>query len=505
MFDTPEETMLTVCLLMYVSISAATIVLFDEEQHEEKTEEEYTKMVDALQAFRRLDKKRRQLEGELMNPAKKHKKKFDYESARLCLYRDYLGPDALFERYFERVFRVSRRITEQLIQICGCTHSFFTETTNKVTGEKGISPEAKVMMALKVLAFGVSPVAFMAYFQMSDETGRQCVKLFCQVISQHPLLRQKYLRNMTMADAKRVSAMHAAEFGVEGCIGCLDCMHIHWKNCPSSWKGQYQGKEGSPTIVLEAVADHNMWIWHTRFGFPGTLNDINIWDQSSLLKKLLDGTFTAFVDFQFTISNKIFTKLWIMVDGIYPELSRFVKTIAVPLSKQHRMYSKWQESCRKSVERAFGVVQRKFQIIARPMEQFFEEDIRGIVETCLILHNMMVETRIARDERENCDWYEEEEFENEQLEVPLLLSNIPPALPKLRTVKQRIREVSLQWPDENSNSERAEAIKTVVNTHFDGLQEEWKSLYNRNGHFELRDAIIDQLLLNMQSRNESLV
>jgi hypothetical protein len=93
-------------------------------------------------------------------------------------------------------------------------------------GEKSIYPEVKVLMALKVLAFGVSPSAFMDYFQMSDTTGRRCLKIFCRIIGHHPQLRQKYLREMSKADAMTVSTMHKEEFGVPGCIGCLDCMHV---------------------------------------------------------------------------------------------------------------------------------------------------------------------------------------------------------------------------------------------------------------------------------------
>ena len=54
--------------------------------------------------------------------------------------------------------------------------------------------------------------------------------------------------------------------------------------------------------------------------------------------------------------------MWFLVDGIYPELARFVKTISEPTSPQSRTYAKWQESLRKSIERAFGVFQRKFKI-----------------------------------------------------------------------------------------------------------------------------------------------
>jgi Plant transposon protein len=238
-----------------------------------------------------------------------------------------------------------------------------------------------------------------------------------------------------------------------------------------------------------------MWIWHTRFGFPGTHNDINIWDQSSLLRMFLDGTFLN-VDFSFRVGNKTFDKVWIMVDGIYPELSRFVKTISIPVNQVQKMYSKWQEACRKSVERAFGVLRRKFQILSRPIELYYEDDIRNTVNTCIILHNMMVETRLRRQEEESMEWYEDREDDNEELEVPLLLSNIPPALPLAPTVKQRISTVALQWPDETHNQERAEAIKAAIDEHFEIQREEWTALYNRNKHFELRDAIIEQLLLN---------
>jgi Plant transposon protein len=99
-----------------------------------------------------------------------------------------------------------------------------------------------------------------------------------------------------------------------------------------AWHGQFKGKEKAPTIVLEAYADYNLWIWHSAFGYAGTLNDINIWEQSPLLKSFVDGTFSQFVDFEYNIGGETFTQLWLLVDGIYPEVSRFVKTIDEPIN-----------------------------------------------------------------------------------------------------------------------------------------------------------------------------
>jgi hypothetical protein len=66
-------------------------------------------------------------------------------------------------------------------------------------------------------------------------------------------------------------------------------MHWSWKNCPSAWRGQFTGKEKEPTIVLEAVATYDLWIWHAFFGMPGSHNDINVLDRSPLFADLTSG------------------------------------------------------------------------------------------------------------------------------------------------------------------------------------------------------------------------
>lgn len=66
--------------------------------------------------------------------------------------------------------------------------------------------------------------------------------------------------------------------GFSGMLGSLDCMHWRWENCPVAWKGQYiQGDYKVPTIMLEAVASKDIWIWHAFFGATGSNNDITFW------------------------------------------------------------------------------------------------------------------------------------------------------------------------------------------------------------------------------------
>ena len=62
-----------------------------------------------------------------------------------------------------------------------------------------------------------------------------------------------------------------------------------------------------------AVTSIYLFFWHHDFGHAGALNDLNIWERSSLHKHFLDGTI-ATIDFDFEIGRQLFKKLffWLM-------------------------------------------------------------------------------------------------------------------------------------------------------------------------------------------------
>ena len=154
------------------------------------------------------------------------------------------------------------------------------------------SVDAKLLIALKYLAYGVSVNCFCDYFQMGETTALLCCEKFVRCLIRIDELRDKYLRTMTPANAKRVEKLHKKQHGVSGMVGSLDCTHIPWKNCPLALHGSYVGKEKSPTVVMmEAAADYNLWIWHLQFGFAGSLNDLNIWANSVLKSSFTNGSF----------------------------------------------------------------------------------------------------------------------------------------------------------------------------------------------------------------------
>jgi hypothetical protein len=112
--------------------------------------------------------------------------------------------------------------------------------------------------------------------------------------------------------------------GWSGMLGSIDCMHCKWKNCPKAWHGLYCGKSRDPTIVLEAVASHDLWVGIVFFGFPRSLNDINVLLRSYLFAKLASGEAPAC---NYKVNGHKCTLGYYLADDIYPFWATFMKTI----------------------------------------------------------------------------------------------------------------------------------------------------------------------------------
>lgn len=225
-------------------------------------------------------------------PKKKRKTvRYDRERAKKCVMDDWIGPVPRFDdKQFVRFYSITKTMFEYTLQELAKLNRFFT-TTYDAKGQESIMPEIKLLSALRSFRFGVSKGAFGDYFQMGESTSRDCCKQVARTLLQCDSFVDKYLRQMSKADVQRVTGLHLQHYGVPNMLGSLDVMHVYWKNCPYAWKGQYEGKEGSPTMCLEAFCDRNRWIWLPSFGYPGTLNDINIWDQSPIHEAFLNGHF----------------------------------------------------------------------------------------------------------------------------------------------------------------------------------------------------------------------
>eukprot|EP00168_Porphyra_purpurea_P020837 TRINITY_DN8935_c0_g1_i1.p1 TRINITY_DN8935_c0_g1~~TRINITY_DN8935_c0_g1_i1.p1 ORF type:complete len:128 (-),score=14.30 TRINITY_DN8935_c0_g1_i1:100-483(-) len=80
--------------------------------------------------------------------------------------------------------------------------------------------------------------------------------------------------------------------------------------------GAYQSRKGKRGIVIEAVCDEDLWVWHLFVGAPGSMNDINVMIQSPLY---LDITVRLWPqrNHPYTINGNTRRLPCYLVDGIY--------------------------------------------------------------------------------------------------------------------------------------------------------------------------------------------
>ncbi|XP_028062234.1 uncharacterized protein LOC114265613 [Camellia sinensis] len=133
--------------------------------------------------------------------------------------------------------------------------------------------------AMRILSYGVTAYAVDDYIRIGESTTIQSLQQFCNSVIE--IFGPEYLRSPTVTDIARLLVIGEVR-GFPGMLGSLDCMHWEWKNCPKAWQGQYVGHQKKPTIILEAVASYDLWIWHAFFGMPGSHNDLNVLVDSNM-------------------------------------------------------------------------------------------------------------------------------------------------------------------------------------------------------------------------------
>ena len=140
-----------------------------------------------------------------------------------------------------------------------------------------------------------------------------------------------------------------------------------------------------------------------------------------------------------------------------------------------------------------------------------------MVTTCFILHNMMVEVRMAREQQETSEWYElvaedeeadeeEEAEDNAEDDEDDNTNNNPTeeylgrhvvdldgsvGVPAVLNIRERIKVIATRFPEDGSA--RAEHIKKAIEEHFTTLRSDWNDLYDVHEHTRLRDALMEGL------------
>jgi hypothetical protein len=233
-----------------------------------------------------------------------------------------------------------------------------------------------------MLAYGGPADRLDEYIHMSASIILQCVNKFTRIMVQE--YGDIYLREPNADDIARLLEV-AEQRGFSGMLGSIDYMHWEWEKCPTALHGQFREHHKKPTIILEAVASYDRWIWHAFFGTPGSCNDINVLHRSPVFDNLAQGRAP---EVHFTVNGNDYNIGYYLTDGIYPPWETLISGYSSPQTNKQRHFAKEQSRYRKDVKCAFDILQAKYAIMKGPARLWSQEDLKYIVDCVIILHNM---------------------------------------------------------------------------------------------------------------------
>ncbi|XP_039144010.1 uncharacterized protein LOC120281183 [Dioscorea cayenensis subsp. rotundata] len=172
------------------------------------------------------------------------------------------------------------------------------------------------------------------YIKISESTAIKSLKRFCRAIVE--IFIELYLRSPNANDIVRLFHIR------EQCSFLV--MLGNWTVCIGSGK---------------IVPQHMMGNIE-----EGTNNDINVLESSNLLSNLVQGITPPA---HYIIQGNEHHMKYYFADNIYPKWSTIVQTMHQPRTPKKKYFAMRQETCRKDIERAFGVLQSRFAIVAGPI------------------------------------------------------------------------------------------------------------------------------------------
>lgn len=179
-------------------------------------------------------------------------------------------------------------------------------------------------------------------------------------------------------------------------VGAVDGTHIVI-DPPKDGKDDYIDRKGQTSICLQGICDENRKFIDIFVGYPGSVHDSRVLQNSFIfpkLERLCKGIQAFFVLKNEKINVCIFClDYWILGDSAYP----LQKAVLTPyrdnghLSSSQKFYNRKLSSARVYIEHTFGILKQRFR-------QLYYCKLRGMdklchfVRACCVLHNLANDT-----------------------------------------------------------------------------------------------------------------
>lgn len=239
-----------------------------------------------------------------------------------------------------------------------------TDRNNSVT------PMNQLLITLRFLSTGTFQVVNGDLFGVHKSTV--CRKVH-HCIDKIGRLAPKYIKfPSTREEVENAMQRFYKNSGFPGVIGAIDCTHIPITSPSIQIGEQFRNRKGYFSMNVQLVCEPTLYISDVVAGWPGAHHDANIFDNSSLRAKFEWGELP---------------QGYLVGDSGYPLRSYLLTPVSNPENDREVNYNTSHVQARNCIERANGVLKRRFPALQYGLRVNIE-NVPGIIVAAVVLHNI---------------------------------------------------------------------------------------------------------------------
>lgn len=295
--------------------------------------------------------------------------------------RNFLVRPDWFNDCNHQEFRSKFRLDKQQVLL-------IAEILNNAIGPKNfrkntLSTIEKLLITLRFCATGIFQSVNADLFHIHQATVSKVIKSTLRAIA--TLADEMISMPLTPQDIQRKKQKHyemVVPHGIPNVIGFIDCTHVKIFSVGGENAERFRCRKGFFSINVQAVGDSDLRFLDVVARWPGSAHDSNIFDNSALKANLISGTY----------GNSM-----LLGDGGYACTNYLLTPLTTTRSPAEKRYNDTQILMRNAIERAFGVLKRRFPSIFFGLQISLDSVLVLIVVVC-VLHNFAIENNDFGDD-----------------------------------------------------------------------------------------------------------
>ena len=211
---------------------------------------------------------------------------------------------------------------------------------------------------------------------VSQTTVSQCLKLVTRAIAS---LSRQYIVAPSGNNLRRIVQDFYDIAGMPGVIGAIDCTHIAIQRPSVDNPEIFRCRKGYFSLNVQAVCGPDLRFHNVVARWPGSVHDSRIFGNSRLCADL---------------EANLNPRYHLLGDAGYGLKGYLLTPVASPCNAQERSYNNSHTRTRNTVERAFGVLKRRFGYLGKKVRTALDTT-KTVIVAAIVLHNIAVETRLV--------------------------------------------------------------------------------------------------------------